>query len=103
MTEKYSDDGTRRVMSGTTCTPGAHYVAEGWEELNMGICPRCGTAVYWNETSETWDPDTNIRVLLLEQLETDLLRRFLASPEGRRAIYTSLRHALAEQLDLQET
>lgn len=49
-----------------------HFVPEGWEELDRGICP-CGEVVAWDEKAEVWVPDRSLRVLILTQAETETL------------------------------
>lgn len=55
-----------------------HFVPEGWEDLEVGICP-CGEAVRWNGELEQWEPDRTLTILVLDQGEVasvlDRLRR----------------------------
>jgi hypothetical protein len=52
-------------MSGrTTCIE--HHVAEGWEELDRGICPACGTPVSWDAGTDRWVPDPGLVVLVVD-------------------------------------
>lgn len=42
-----------------------HFVPEGWDELDRGICPRCGRTVLWNPATEKWEADESLVVLVL--------------------------------------
>lgn len=53
--------------------PERHYVPEGWEELDRGVCP-CGELVRWDEAAERWIPDRALRVLVLTEAEAETLR-----------------------------
>ena len=65
--------------------PHKHSVAEGWEEGDAGLCIACGAPVYWIEDPGTedgsghWEPDSNLRVLVLSKGLTDSLQKLLAS------------------------
>lgn len=48
-----------------------HYVPEGWDELDRGLCPHCGQTVTWNEEAERWDLDPTLTVLVLTKDEFD--------------------------------
>lgn len=50
-----------------------HFVPEGWEETDRGICP-CGEAVIWNEAAQRWDPDRSLVVFVLTEAEAQHLR-----------------------------
>lgn len=48
-----------------------HYVPEGWDELERGICPRCGQTVRWDETTDAWVVDDSLTVLVLTEDEIE--------------------------------
>ena len=50
-----------------------HFVPEGWDEINRGICPRCGKPVSWNEAIDQWMHDPTLTVLILTRHEMDLV------------------------------
>lgn len=51
-----------------------HFVPEGWEELDRGICPKCGQTVAWDEAAEKWRVDATLTVLVLTAAEYRHLR-----------------------------
>lgn len=53
----------------------SHYVPEGWEEANVGVCPHCDNTVRWDEDGESWVTDRTLRVLVLTSDEADAVRR----------------------------
>lgn len=60
-------------------TPGGgpeHFVPEGWEDFNRGICP-CGEVVVWNEATDTWEADRQMRVFVLSATESIAVRDML--------------------------
>ena len=61
-------------MSRPTCIE--HHVAEGWDELNRGVCPACGTKVVWDEEVEVWVENPHLVVIVLtpEEVEQFSLR-----------------------------
>lgn len=60
-----------------------HYVPEGWEDFDRGVCP-CGEVVVWNESGNIWLVARDYRVLVMSPDEVALLRRSLI-PSGVRA------------------
>lgn len=70
-----------------------HFVPEGWEDLDRGICPVCGTPVSWNSEAEVWDFDPTLRVLVLEPHEVERLRKL--------TVPTMVRTQLALQDEIQ--
>lgn len=60
-------------MSRVTCLDNSHFVPEGWEELDRGVCPRCGSTVVWEASSDLWREDASLRVLVLTAVETRTL------------------------------
>jgi hypothetical protein len=70
-----------------------HYVPEGWEDLNRGICP-CGEVVFWSEGLDQWLPARAFRVLVLTPDEITALRRS--------QMPTLLKEQIEQQLDLQD-
>jgi hypothetical protein len=52
--------------------PTGHFVAEGLEDLNVGICP-CGNVVVWDELAERWLPDPEKIVLILDRPDVEHL------------------------------
>lgn len=59
-----------------------HFVPEGWEDHNRGICP-CGEVVVWNESGQVWLKARDYRVLVMSPDEVALLRRGLIPSEVR--------------------
>jgi len=50
---------------------GQHFVPEGWEDLEKGICP-CGTVVQWDRVNERWDEWHTAYVLIVNGPGFDL-------------------------------
>lgn len=82
-----------------------HYVAEGWEDFNVGLCP-CGEAVRWDgglvidgpdgpEVEGGWVPDRTLRVLVLTAEEALMVVDGLPYA-------TTLARMVRDQLDIQE-
>lgn len=51
----------------------AHFVPEGWEDLDRGICPGCGCTVTWNHHTAEWVLEPALTVLVLGQGEIEVL------------------------------
>lgn len=58
----------------TAITGPDHFVPEGWDDLNRGICPRCGLTVVWNPEVEQWLPSDDLVVLVLHREEFQKIR-----------------------------
>jgi hypothetical protein len=52
-----------------------HFVPEGWEDLDLGLCPR-GEAVRWDADRDHWVVDRTLRVVVVRQEERDLVSAF---------------------------
>ena len=75
-----------------------HFVPEFWEDLNRGICPRCGRTVTWNEERDRWLPDDSLTVLVLTEEEIDTIALVAAGlPSFKK---TGLPEMIRRQYDL---
>ena len=54
-----------------------HFVPEGWEDTDRGICPACGQTVRWmaydDEGGGRWEPDGTLTVLVVTEEEWRLI------------------------------
>lgn len=55
-----------------------HFVPEGWDDLDRGICP-CGEIVVWDEATDRWNPDRSMVVLVLTAIEAKQLEIYALS------------------------
>ncbi len=78
-----------------------HFVPEGWEELNRGICP-CGEVVTWNGPSDQWVPDRSMKVLVLTGQELSRIDEIIAGAEAETVERASLCDLLEAQADTNE-
>lgn len=56
--------------------PEIHFVPEGWEHFDIGICP-CGAVVRWDNNGGRWTPMPTARVLVLTREDVEYLRTTL--------------------------
>lgn len=70
-----------------------HYVREGWDDFDVGICPVCAVPVRWNKASEAWLEDRSLRVFVLSGDEAHAVRRSVSGLTFE---------AVAAQLDAQD-
>lgn len=76
-----------------------HFVPEGWEDFDRGICP-CGEVVVWNASNDRWVANRQMRVLVLTQRETAAVEDMLAL--GKDDDVPTTRDMVHRQLELQD-
>jgi hypothetical protein len=77
----------------------AHFVPEGWEDFDRGLCP-CGEAVTYDNENEMWVPDRSLRVLVLTKDEASAVLDMVLVEDGDDQ--SEERMAVQAQLDLQD-
>ena len=77
-----------------------HFVPEHWEDLNRGICPRCGRTVVWDEAKDRWIPDPHLTVFVLTQEECEKLAALINDPAQVDSAAEKTREQLERQWDL---
>lgn len=90
MSDAYTGIHGRRP--GEPFTAGEHFVPEGWDEADVGICPDCGRTVRWDEKRDAWVTAPDLRVLVLDPDEVEWVRHY-AGP--------TLRAQIDRQLEVQ--
>ena len=54
-----------------------HFAPEFWEDIDRGICPRCGRTVSWDAGNQKWRVRRNLNVVLLFDREIEALLKLL--------------------------
>jgi len=80
----------------------AHFVPEGWEEADRGICPRCGRTVRWDADSAEWILEPTMRVLVLTATEADVALGALDFAGRQDADADDLRELVELMVSIQE-
>lgn len=70
-----------------------HYVPDGWDALNQGVCPHCGEPVRWDARKSAWVADRKLRVLVLTRDQATAVRNTVSGLTGI---------AVENQLDMQD-
>ena len=59
---------------------GEHFVPDGWEDLDVGICPTCGRTIRWDFERQAWVNDPSLTVLVLKEAEIEEIRTAVTQP-----------------------